>query len=244
MPPKIDLNAIPPEWRKILEKPDVLKAELARRSLDDFARTMLQLEPAKHHKLVNSKLESVASGDRKRLLIFAPPGHAKSTYGSLLYPAWYLGRNPTHNIILATHTQQFSESWGRKIRNLFAVPEWPFTKAKGYKCDVGVSQDSAAAGQWETTHGGGFFGIGVGGAVTGRRAHGVIIDDPIKGREDADSQTNMDKLWDWWRAEMRTRLLPNAWIVGYWTRWCEIDPAGRILPEDFNGKSGIYYGRL
>ena len=247
---KIDPSKFPPSIRKILEDhepllkagPVVLRAELARRGLDEFARLMLQLEPARHHQLVNSKLEAVERGEIKRLFIFAPPGHAKSTYGSWLFPAWYLGRHPRNNLILATHTLQFSERWGRKIRNLFPLPEWPFSRARGFQEDVRVADDSAAAGQWGTNLGGEFFGVGVGGAVTGRRAHGVIIDDPIKGREDADSEATRDKLWEWYKADLHTRLLPDAWIVGYWTRWHEDDPAGRILPEGFAGKSGVYKG--
>lgn len=181
------------------------------------------------------KLEAVERGDLKRLMLLMPPGHGKSTYASYLFPAWYLGRNPKRNIIAASHTSTMAARWGRKVRNLFLAPEWPF--------QVNLASDSQAAEQWETTDGGEYYAVGVGGAVTGRRADLADIDDPIKGREDADSDTMREKLWEWYRADLHTRLKPEAAIILTVTRWHEDDLAGRILPEGYNGESGDILGR-
>lgn len=216
--------------------PSEIKEEKARRHLDDFARRMLRLEPARHHRYVNAKLEAVSQGVIKRLMLFEPPGHAKSTYASWLFPAWYMGGHPADNVIAASHTGTFAESWGRKVRNLFALPEWPFP-------DVFLAEDSQAAGQWATNERGEYFAVGVGGAVTGRRADLAIIDDPVKGREDADSETVRNKLWEWYRADLHTRLKPGAAVIIIQTRWHEDDLSGRILPEGYDGRSGDIEGR-
>ncbi len=196
---------------------------------------MLRLTPARHHEFVNARLVDVEQGKIKRLMLFEPPGHGKSTYVNWLFSAWYLGRHPTHSIISASHTGDFAKHWGRKVRNLFGLPEWPF--------DVNLASDSQAADHWTTKEGGEYFAVGVGGAVTGRRADIAIIDDPIKGREDADSQTVRNKLWDWYRADLHTRLKPGAAIIMISTRWHEADLAGHILPENYDGRSATFEGR-
>ena len=197
---------------------DEVREEKARRSLDAFSHRMRGEEPVRHHRFVNSKLEAVERGEIKRLMLFEPPGHAKSTYASICLPAWYLGRNPDHSVIAASHTATLVERFGRKVRNQFNSPDWPFP-------DVALAADLRAAGQWETTEGGDYFAVGVGGAVTGRRADLGIIDDPIKGRKDADSITVRENLWDWYRADFHTRLKPDAAIILIQTRWHEDDLA-------------------
>jgi len=204
---------------------------LARRSLDDFARHVRGLEPARHHQYVNAKLEAVERGGIRRLMLFEPPGHAKSTYASILFPAWYRGRHPDRHLIQASNIVDLAISFGRKTRNLLAIPEWPWP-------EVQVSEDAKAAGAWSTTAGGEYYAVGVNGTVTGRRAHGAIIDDPVKGREDADSESLRQTLWDWYLSDLRTRLLPDAWIILIQTRWHEDDLAGRLLPADYAGESG------
>ena len=217
-----------------LARPPLIRRELARRSLDDFARLMLRLEPAPHHRYVNARLEAVAGGAIKRLMLFEPPGHAKSTYASWLLPAWQFGHRPRHSVVFATHTGDFATRWGRRVRNLFTAPDWPF--------DATLAADSKAAHQWETAAGGEYFAVGVGGAVTGRRADLAIVDDPLKGREEADSALARDRLWEWYRADLHSRLKPGAAIVLIQTRWHELDLAGRILPDDYAGESGTIEG--
>ncbi len=215
---------------------DEIREERARRSLNAFTRRMLGLEPARHHLFVNEKLEAVEKGKIKRLMLFEPPGHAKSTYASHLFPAWFLGRNPESRIIAASYTAQLATKFGRRVRNLFDLIEWPFP-------DVALAADSKAADQWETVQGGEYFAAGVGGGIAGRRADLAIIDDPIKGRKDADSITVRENLWEWYRADLHNRLTPNAAIILIQTRWHEDDLAGHILPEDYKGKTGWVVGR-
>lgn len=156
-----------------------------------------------------------------------PPGAAKSTYASILFPPWYLARYPNHTIIAASHTAELAEKWGRRVRNLLAE----YAVVLG----VGLAPDSQAAGRWETSGGGEYFAAGVGGSITGRRADLVIIDDPVRSREDADSELIREKTWDWYKSDLYTRLKPGGRIILIQTRWNEDDLAGRILQEMANG---------
>ena len=232
----VSCESLPLEFRAALANPDLIDRELARRSLGAFATHMLGHVPARHHVFVNEKLEAVERGEITRLMLFEPPGHAKSTYASHLFPAWYLGRNPDRSVIAASHTSQLATRFGRKVRNLFGSPDWPFE-------DVALAGDSRAADQWETTAGGEYFAAGVSGAIAGRRTDLGIIDDPIKGRKDADSITVRENLWEWYRADFHNRLKPNAAIILIQTRWHEDDLAGRILPENYDGRTGWVRGR-
>lgn len=152
-----------------------------------------------------------------------PPGAAKSTYASILFPPWYLAQYPAHTIIAASHTAELAEKWGRRVRNLLAE--------HATTLGVSLAADSQAAGRWETSGGGEYFAAGVGGSITGRRADLVIIDDPVRSREDADSELIREKTWDWYKADLYTRLKPNARIILIQTRWHEDDLAGRLLAE-------------
>jgi len=179
--------------------------------------------PAAHHKLLLAQLERVTRGEIDRLAVFMPPGAAKSTYASILYAPWHLAQHPKHNIIAASHTAELAEKFGRRVRNLMAE----HSSVLG----VGLAPDSQAAGRWETDHGGEYFAAGVGGAIAGRRADLVVIDDPIRSREDADSETVRDKIWDWYKSDLYTRLKPGGRIVLIQTRWHEDDLAGRLLAD-------------
>jgi predicted phage terminase large subunit-like protein len=190
---------------------------------------------APHHLLLCEILEEVERGEKTRVMVFMPPGHAKSSFISLLYPAWYLGRNPRHNVIGSSHTTEFAETWGRKVRNLINSREYPF--------DMKLSPDAKASGYWMTDAGGEYYAVGVGGAIAGRRADLGLIDDPIKSREEADSATVRNKLWEWYKADFHTRLKPGAKVVIINTRWHEDDLCGRILPEGYDGRSGWFDGR-
>lgn len=181
-------------------------------------------EPAAHHRYLLAELDRVARGEIDRLAVFMPPGSAKSTYASVLYPAWYLARDPSRTIIAASHTQELAERFGRRVRNLIAE--------HGPTLGLAVADDNRAAGRWETTAGGEYYAAGVTGSITGRRADLAIIDDPVRSREDADSETIRDRQWEWYRADLVTRLKPGAAIVLIQTRWHEDDLAGRILEHE------------
>jgi predicted phage terminase large subunit-like protein len=201
---------------------ELLNRRLIRRSLTDWCRHC-GFEPAAHHKLLIGKLEAVARGDNDRLAVFMPPGAAKSTYASILYAPWYLTQNPASSIIAASHTQELAERFGRRVRNLIGTNSLTL----GYQ----LAPDSQAAGKWETMDGGEYFAAGVGGSITGRRADLAIIDDPVRGREDADSELIRDKTWDWYKSDLYTRLKPGGRIVLIQTRWHEDDLAGRLLDD-------------
>lgn len=194
-----------------------------RASLTEWCR-LNGYEPARHHELIIAELEAIARGEIDRLALFLPPGSAKSTYGSVLFPPWYLARRPDAAIIAASHTAELAERWGRKVRNLIAE--------HSLELGISVAGDNKAAGRWETSAGGEYFAAGVGGAIAGRRADLAVIDDPVRSREDADSKKVRDAQWDWYKFDLLTRLKPGAAIVLIQTRWHEDDLAGRILSEE------------
>ncbi len=156
-----------------------------------------------------------------------PPGAAKSTYASILFAPWYLAQHQRHALIAASHTAELAEKWGRRVRNLISE--------HSLVLGVDLAADSQAAGRWETGSGGEYFAAGVGGAIAGRRADLVVIDDPVRSREDADSELIRDKTWDWYKSDLYTRLKPGGRIVLIQTRWHEDDLAGRLLADQSAG---------
>lgn len=132
-------------------------------------------------------------------------------------------------MIGASHSGELAERFGRKVRNIVAMPEYTNI------FNTTISQDSAAAGRWETIDGSEYYAVGVGGSVTGRRADLGIIDDPVKSREEADSETQREKVWEWYKADFFTRLKPNAAIILIMTRWHEDDLAGKLLADADEG---------
>lgn len=203
----------------------------ARKSFSAFAalRQPMDQQPALHHALICEALDALERGDvpHNRLMIFMPPGSAKSTYGSKHFPQYFFGRNPQLSAVLASHTAELAESWGRKIRN--GINEAEFADIFPM---VSVASDNASAKRWATNQGGEFFAAGVGGSVTGRRADLGIIDDPVASREDADSDIVRQKTWDWYVNDFVTRLKPGAKQVLIMTRWHEDDLAGRLLERE------------
>lgn len=159
-----------------------------------------------------------------------PPGSAKSTYVSAVYPPWALAQDPSKSIIAASHTAELAERWGRRVRNIVSE--------HGPTLGYGIAADNQAAGRWATTDGGEYFAAGVGGAIAGRRADLAIIDDPVKSREAADSETMRERAWEWYRADLITRLKPGAAVVLVQTRWHEDDLAGRILAHEGDRRDG------
>jgi predicted phage terminase large subunit-like protein len=150
-----------------------------------------------------------------------PPGSAKSTYASVLFPAWWFTQFPRGNIIAASHTDELAQRFGRKVRNT--------ASDHALRLGYGLSADSKAVGRWETNHGGEYFAAGVGGAIAGRRADLVLIDDPVRNRESADSETVRESQWNWFTSDLRTRMKPSAAIVVIMTRWHADDLGGRLL---------------
>jgi hypothetical protein len=183
-------------------------------------------EVARHHQTIIEKLEAVERGEIKRLMIFMPPRHGKSLLSTQIFPSWYLGRNPARGIITASYAQDLADDFGRRVRNLL---DEPLHRATFPACRL--SEDSRAANRFGTTAGGTYFSVGVGAAITGRGAHLLLIDDPIKGAEEARSETVRRSLKEWYSSVARTRLQPGGAIVIIQTRWHEDDLAGWLLNE-------------
>ncbi|HET6183233.1 MAG TPA: phage terminase large subunit [Acetobacteraceae bacterium] len=179
------------------------------------------LRPARHHLRLIERLEEISSGAIDRLMVLMPPGSAKSTFVSVLFPAWWFVAHPRSSVIAASHTAELAVYFGRQVRNIVA-------EYSGL-LDYGLSPQSRAAGRWRTTRGGEYFAAGIRGPITGRRADLVIIDDPIKSWLEADRVPQRDHLWNWYRSELATRLKPKGRIVLVMTRWHEDDLAGRLL---------------
>lgn len=204
---------------------DRLAASAARDSLVAYA---IGMSPAyrtpPHIELLASKLEAVNRGEIKRLMVAMPPRHGKSNLCSELFPSWYLGHNPQNQVMFTTYGQDLADGFGRKVRNALAderhVRSFPGSE---------LAQDSRSAQRFNTTAGGVYYAVGAGGAVTGRGANLLLIDDPLKSREEADSKLIRDKLWDWYASTAYTRLMPGGAVVLVQTRWHEDDLAGRLL---------------
>lgn len=182
--------------------------------------------PAPHHKLLARKLEAVARKELRRLIIEVPPRHGKSMLASEFFPAYNLGLNPEDQIIAATYAQGLADDFGRKVRNLISSDIH-----REFFPDSKLSDDSQAANRFHLESRGAYFAVGVGGPITGRGAHLLMIDDPIKGREDAESETMRQRLKDWYTSVARTRLMPGGAIVVIQTRWHEDDLAGWLQRE-------------
>ena len=177
-----------------------------------------------HLKVVNRKLVEVGAGRTRRLMVFMPPRHGKSELISHYFPAWILGNWPYKHVILASYEADFAESWGRKARDVLnSVGDNVF--------GVNLDNKRTAAKSWSVEQGGSMNTAGVGGPMTGKGAHILVIDDPVKNFEEAMSPTARKRAWEWWQSVAYTRLEPGASAVIMMTRWHEDDLGGRILEE-------------
>jgi len=180
-----------------------------------------------HHKRMASAFERVASGECKRLIINMPPRHTKSEFASYLLPAWFLGRFPHKKVIQTSHTAELAVGFGRKVRNLVDSDVY-----HDIFPSLSLQADSKAAGRWNTSKGGDYFAIGVGGAVTGKGADVLIIDDPHSEQEAAMAASNpevYDKVYEWYTSGPRQRLQPGGAIVIVMTRWSQRDLTGQVI---------------
>lgn len=225
----MDLLAIPDDkLKEMLLLEEQLKRlqtrELAQESFMAYVQHVYEgFIVGRHHKIISEKLERIANGTLKRLIVNMPPRHSKSEFASYLMPSWFLGRNPKLKIIQATMNTELAVRFGRKVRDLIADPIYhdvfPNTDLK---------PDSQAAGRWETSAGGEYFAAGVGAAMTGRGADLLIIDDP-HSEQDALSSTAYDNTYEWYTSGPRQRLQPGGAIIIVQTRWSKKDLTGRLL---------------
>ena len=207
------------------------KAVTKQKAANDFMAYVNYVWPSfihgRHHEKMARAFERVARGEVKRLIINMPPRHTKSEFASYLLPSWFLGMYPGKKIIQTSHTAELAVGFGRKVRNLVDSDAY-----KDIFPDVALQSDSKAAGRWATNYGGDYFAIGVGGAVTGKGADLLIIDDPHSEQEAALSETNpeiYDKTYEWYTSGPRQRLQPGGAIVVVMTRWSKKDLTGQVL---------------
>lgn len=218
------MNQITPQEAKS----ELAKRELARRKLGWFIKYNFETYRENwHHKLIIEKFEAVERGELKKLMIFVPPQNGKSEIASINFPAWFFGRNPKKAIIAASYNSDLAIGFGRKARNIVASQEY-----KNLFPSVNLAEDTSAAGRWNTNQGGEYTAVGIGGGTTGRRADVVLIDDPVKDKQEAESPTIQDRNISWYRSVARTRLSPTGAIVVIQTRWSDKDLAGQILQSE------------
>ena len=176
-----------------------------------------------HHKIIADKLEGIATGELKRLIVNMPPRHTKSEFASYLFPAWMIGRKPKMKIIQATHTTELAVSFGRKVKNLLERDDY-----KEIFPDANLSADSKASGRWDTKAGGMYYAVGVGSNLAGRGGDLIVIDDP-HSEQTAMSNSGFEDAWEWYTGGPRQRLQPGGAIVLVQTRWSQKDMTGQLI---------------
>ena len=225
---QVDISKLPSDIRKQFKQLQVMYAEkkIQNKAKDDFLSFVKTVWPefieGAHHRHIAKKFNDLATGKITRLIVNMPPRHTKSEFASFLLPAWMVGRQPKLKIIQATHTGELAIRFGRKAKHLIDSEEYKKIFA------TTLQEDSKAAGRWETAQGGEYFAAGVGGAITGRGADLLIIDDP-HSEQDALSPNAMENAYEWYTSGPRQRLQPGGKIVLVMTRWSTKDLTGILL---------------
>jgi predicted phage terminase large subunit-like protein len=224
----VDISKLPADIRRTYKQLQVLHAEkqIQNKAKNDFLSFVKCVWPdfieGSHHRHIAKKFNDLSTGKLKRLIVNMPPRHTKSEFASYLLPAWMVGRNPKLKIIQATHTGELAIKFGRKAKHLIDSEEY-------HKIfQTRLQEDSKAAGRWETAQGGEYFAAGVGGAITGRGADLLIIDDP-HSEQDAMSPSALESAYEWYTSGPRQRLQPGASIVLVMTRWSTKDLTAMLL---------------
>ena len=237
---KIDISKLPADVRKQYKTLQVMHAEkkIQNKAKNDFMSFVKCVWPefieGSHHRHIAKKFNDLANGKINRLIVNMPPRHTKSEFASFLLPAWMVGRNPKLKIIQATHTGELAIRFGRKAKTLIDSDDY----RKIF--ETRLREDSQAAGRWETAQGGEYFAAGVGGAITGRGADLLIIDDP-HSEQDALSATAMESAYDWYTSGPRQRLQPGGKIIVVMTRWSTKDLTGKLLAHQKEAKSDNWH---
>jgi len=199
---------------------------------DDSLFLPVETGVAEHHLMLMEALQTCMTTDYGRLMVFMPPGAAKSTYTTVVGPTWYMGNHPGSEIILASHNITLAKKHGGRGRMIVQQPVYQMA------FETTISKGSTAKEEWALMNGSEYKSFGMISGATGNRADGLIIDDPVRGRADAESKTMQQKIWDAYNDDLKTRLKPRAWIILVQTRWDYSDLAGMLLPEDWDGESG------
>ena len=224
----VDISRLPADVRKQFLQLQVMYAEkkIQGKAKNDFLSFVKCVWPefieGAHHRHIAKKFNDLANKKINRLIVNMPPRHTKSEFASYLLPAWMVGRNPKLKIIQVTHTGELAIRFGRKAKHLIDSEEY----SKIFQ--TRLQEDSQAAGRWETAQGGEYFAAGVGGAITGRGADLLIIDDP-HSEQDAMSATAFENAYEWYTSGPRQRLQPGGQIVLVMTRWSKKDLTGILM---------------
>ena len=225
---KKDIDKLPSDARSEYRRLQVMHAEkkIQRKAKNNFMDFVKAVWPefieGAHHRIIAQKFNDLAEKKINRLIVNMPPRHTKSEFASYLLPAWMVGKNPKLKIIQATHTGELAIRFGRKAKNL--IDSENYSKI----FETRLQEDSQAAGRWETEQGGEYFAAGVGGAITGRGADLLIIDDP-HSEQDAISGKAFENAYEWYTSGPRQRLQPGGQIVLVMTRWSKKDLTGILL---------------
>jgi predicted phage terminase large subunit-like protein len=208
---------------------------------NDFLSFIAAIDPnykfGTHLKRLGTLLMEVETNEKNRIAVSMAPRMGKSQMISIYYPAWYLGKHPDHKVIVASHTADLAVVMARKVRNLINTPEY-----KEIFPQTNIAADAKAAAQWNTTKGGEYFAIGVGGALAGRGAHLIIADDPLSEQDiKAGNTTSLDSAYEWFSAGLRTRLMPEGKICVLHTRWHQRDLIGRLIKDSAMNEGGDTY---
>ena len=237
---KVNIEKLPADVRKVFKQLQVLHAEkkIQNKAKNDFLSFVKCMWPdfveGSHHRHIAEKFNKLATGEINRLIVNMPPRHTKSEFASFLLPSWMVGRNPKLKIIQTTHNAELAVRFGRKAKNLIDSDDYQ----KIFKTTL--QEDSKAAGRWETSQGGEYFAAGVGGAITGRGADLLIIDDP-HSEQDAMSKTSLDSAYEWYTSGPRQRLQPGGKIVLVMTRWSTRDLTGKLIANQKEPKSDQWH---
>jgi hypothetical protein len=221
----VDIPTLPPDDEDIGEE-------------DDFPIRRLKQGLAPHHALLCRKLQEIEAGTLDNLMVLMPPGSAKSTYVDVVFVPWFMARKRRRHVILASYASGIAQKQGRRARQLIKSASY-----QNLMSGITLTADHKAADEWSLSNGSEYMAGGLLSGLTGNRAALGILDDPIKGRDMAESETIRNKTWDAYQDDFCSRLIPGAPQIMILTRWHEDDPAGRILPEKWDGESGWVEGR-
>jgi len=230
------IEKLPPDVRKEYLKYAIKLSQKKKEDLvhNDFLYFVKHVWPdfveGKHHRKIADKFNQIATGEIKRLIINMPPRHTKSEFSSFLLPAWMVGKRPNLKIIQTTHTTELAIRFGRKAKTLIDSAEYQ----QVFK--TRLREDSQAAGKWETEQGGEYYAAGVGGAITGRGADLLIIDDP-HSEQDAMNMASYDRVYEWYTSGPRQRLQPGGRIIVVMTRWNVADLTGKLMKAQAEPKA-------
>ena len=200
----------------------------ARDDLMEFCKHMqADYKVGKHHRMLGDMLMDIEQGDKDRICVNIPPRHGKSQLVSIMFPAWFLGRNPNKKVMMVSHTTDLAVDFGRKVRNMIATDDY-----KAIFPTVSLAVDSKSAGRWNTNTGGEYYACGIGSSIAGRGADLLIIDDPHSEQDVINGNFEVfEKAYEWFTYGARTRLMPGGSVAIIQTRWHMDDLTGRVVAD-------------